>query len=240
MTIGSRARFHTTRWSLVRAAGAGAAPGSRAALEELCRLYWYPLYAYVRRAGHAPEDARDLVQGFFARFLDGSPLEGLDEDSRFRAYLLGALRHHLADERERARTLKRGGAETLVSIELARAEERYAREPADPATPERLFERKWALAVLERALARLAQEEEACGRAERFGCLRPFLVASESGDPLGAAAETLGLSTGAARVAVHRLRRRYREFLLAEVARLVERPQDVEDELRALFGALEA
>jgi RNA polymerase sigma-70 factor (ECF subfamily) len=233
------ARFRTTRWSLVRAAGGGAAPGSREALEELCRTYWYPLYAYARRAGHGAEDAQDLVQGFFARFLARNYLAGLDESARFRSYLLGALRNHRANEGERARALKRGGGEAPLSIDLCDAEQRYAREPADPATPERLYARKWALTVLERVLERLRLEQEELGRAALFERLRPFLVASETGESLAGVARELGLGDSAARVAVHRLRTRYRELLLQEVAHTVDRPQDVEDELRELFAALE-
>jgi len=138
----SPAHFRTTRWSLVRAAGGGVAEGSRAALAELCALYWYPLYAFVRRAGHGADDARDLVQGFFARFLAKDYLGELErEGGRFRSYLLGALRHHLANEREHESALKRGGGRAAASFELENAEERYKLEPADPRTPERLFER---------------------------------------------------------------------------------------------------
>ncbi len=237
----SDARFLTTRWSLVCAAGRRDAPGGREALEELCRSYWYPLYAFVRRRGDGPEDARDLVQGFFARFLARNYLAGLDQESgRFRSYLLAALQNHLTNERERARARKRGGGVAPVPSELEGAEGRYAREPADPLTPERLFARKWARTVLERVLARLAREQEEKGRGQVFARLQPFLVESETGETLASAARELGLTAGAARVAVHRLRGRYRELLLTEVAQTVDRPQDVEDELRELFEALEA
>ncbi len=232
----SRARFHTTRWSLVRAAGAGG--GSREALEELCRVYWYPLYAFVRRAGHAPEDARDLVQGFFARFLARNYLAVVEESARFRSYLLGALRHHLTNERQRSRAQKRGGGRQVLSLELERAEDRYRREPVDPVTPESLYARKWALTVLERVLQSLELEQRERGRGAVFEGLRPFLVADDTGETLSVAARALGLTENAARVAVHRLRGRYRELLLAEVARTVDRPQDVEDELRELLEAL--
>jgi RNA polymerase sigma-70 factor (ECF subfamily) len=231
------ARFLTTRWSLVRAAG-GTDPSARVALEELCTLYWYPLYAYARRAGHGADDARDLVQGFFARLLAKNALSELaEEGGHFRSYLLAALRHHLAHERERAQTLKRGGASAFVALEFDGAEARYALEPADPRSPERLFERKWALTVLERALARLAAEQLEKGRGEVFERLRPFLV-DDADEPLAAVAAELALSANAARVAVHRLRRRYRELLLAEVAETVDGPAEVEDELRRLFAAV--
>jgi RNA polymerase sigma-70 factor (ECF subfamily) len=237
---GSRARFLTTRWSLVRGAGRGSGAEARAALEELCRIYWYPLYAYVRRGGSTNEDARDLVQGFFAGFLERGSLAAIGaEGGRFRSYLLGALRHHVANERERSRALKRGGGATTLSFELDGAGERYGREPADPLTPEKLFARKWALTVLERGLERLAAEQSERGHGAVFARLRPFL-AGDAQEPLAAAARELGLSENATSVAVHRLRVRYRELLLAEVAQTVDRPQDVEDELRELFESLGA
>ncbi len=226
----------------MRAAGRRDSPGSREALEELCRTYWYPLYAYVRRRGSGPEDSHDLVQGFFARFLARDYLAGLDQETgRFRSYLLVALRNHVASERERERALKRGGGAGPIPfelVELAGAEERYAREPADPSTPETLYARKWALTVLERVLERLQAEQEERGRARIFARLRPFLAAGDASEPLAEAARELGLTDNAARVAVHRLRARYRELLLQEVAQTVDRPQDIEDELRQLFEAL--
>ncbi len=237
----SRARFLTTRWSLVRGAGRGSSPESREALEELCRIYWYPLYAYVRRDGAAVEDARDLVQGFFSRFLAKNYFAGLDEEGGlFRSYLLGALKHYLANERERARALKRGGGREPLPLELEDAEERYACEPADPQTPEKLFLRKWALALLARVLERLRAEQEERGRGAFFACLKGFLAVEDSAAKLGEAARSLGMSDNAARVAIHRLRSRYRELLLQEVAQTVDRPQDVEGEIAALFAALEA
>ena len=173
---GSGARFLTTRWSLVRGAR-GSSADARAALEELCRIYWYPLYAYVRRGGTAAEDARDLVQGFFAGFLARDSIAGLSEEGgRFRSYLLGALRHHVANERERSRALKRGGGEAPLPLELDGAEERYAREPADPETPETLYARKWALTVLERVLERLRSEQEERGRGADGRRRRIFIV----------------------------------------------------------------
>jgi RNA polymerase sigma-70 factor (ECF subfamily) len=235
----SRAQFLTTRWSVVRAAGRGASPDARRALEELCRSYWYPLYAYVRRRGHAPDDARDLVQGFFASFLEHRSLDGLGrEGGRFRSYLLGALAHFLSNEHERSRAEKRGGGAVPVPIELGLAESRYAREPVDPLTPERLFARKWALELLERVLASLKEEESARGRGPTCAAFLPFLALHEEGQRLGEAARALGLRDNAARVALHRLRARYRELLVREVAETVERSEDVPDEIRGLFEAL--
>ena len=239
-TGADRARFPSTRWSLVRRAGT---PDGAEAREELCRGTWYPLYAYLRRSGHGPEEAHDLVQGFFARFLERNDLAGLDGSGRFRSYLLAALRHHVVNECERSRTLKRGGGAPLsldLVVDRTDAEERYAREPADGSTPETLYARKWALAVLERVLARLRQEQLDAGRGEALARLQPFLVADEGGETLSQAAAELGLSPGTARVAIHRLRKRYRELLLAEVCQTVDRPQDVEAELRELFEALGA
>ncbi len=237
----SRARFLTTRWSLVRGAGRGSSAESRAALEELCRIYWYPLYAYVRRDGASVEDARDFVQGFFSRFLAKNYFAGLEEEGgRFRGYLLGALKHYLANERERARALKRGGGREPLSLELEDAEERYAREPADPLTPEKLFLRKWALALLARVLERLRVEQEERGRGAVFARLKSFLASEGSSERLGEAALALEMTENAARVAIHRLRSRYRELLLQEVAQTVDRPQEVEDELAELFAALGA
>jgi|SRR5262245_36069878 len=239
-SAGSGARFLSTRWSLVRRAGSADRASAREALEELCRGYWYPLYAYLRRGGHDAEETRDLVQGFFARFLARNDIAGVDSCGPFRSYLLVALRNHVVNERERARALKRGGGAEPVPLELEDAEQRYAREPADPTTPEKLYERKWALGVLERVLQRLREEQVEKGREAVFAGLQPFLVADEAGATLAAAAGELGLSPGAARVAVHRLRSRYRELLLAEVCQGVDRPQDVESELRELFEALES
>ena len=234
----TRARFRTTRWSLVRAAGGESGADAAMALEELCRSYWYPLYAYARRAGHPPEDARDLVQGFFTCLLARNDLADLaPEGGRFRSYLLGGLRHHIANERERAGALKRGGGVARLGLELESAEGRYACEPADKRSPESLFERKWALTTLERALARLEAEQVEKGRAQAVRRQRPILVVG-GGDSNAAVASELGLSANAARVAVHRLRARYRELLLQEVAHTLDSEEDVEDELRRLREAV--
>jgi RNA polymerase sigma-70 factor (ECF subfamily) len=222
----------------VRAAGTRD-PAARLALEELCGRYWYPLYAYLRRGGHAPEAASDLVQGFFASVIERDELGELaEEGGRFRSWLVGALRHFVAHEREHAAAWKRGGRARVVSLDAGEAEQRYAREPADPRSPETFFERKWTLALLERALAELAAEQAAKGRAGVLAKLRPFLVAGEEGASLAATAAELALSPEAARVAVHRLRRRLRELVLAEISEPVARPSEVEDELARLFRAV--
>ena len=241
--------FHTTRWSTIRAAGAGDSPEARAAREQLCRTYWYPLYAYLRRRGESADDAADQVQGFFAGFLARGDLARVEEaGGRFRSYLLVALRHHASHERERIGALKRGGGVRHVPLEPAGggalfdahdAEARYAREPATHETPERLYERRFATALLATALARLREEERERGRDDLFARLEPFLQGDPPEGGYAALAEELGQTPGALKVAAHRLRQRWRRRLVEEVAALVERPQDVEEELRALFLALE-
>ncbi len=234
-------RFRTTQWGVVRAAGSRDVPEARDALEELCASYWYPLYAFVRRQGHRSEDARDLTQGFFARFLAGDPLVGLDPDQgRFRAYLVAAMRHFLSNEREREQALKRGGGRPLLPLELDDAERRYSVEPAArTASPEREFERAWALTLLGRVLEHLRAEQAERGREAIFERLAGFLDGSGAdGDTCAAAAAELGLSGVAVRVALHRLRARFGELLREEVGRTVGRPDEVEDELRCLVEAL--
>ena len=183
-------RFRTTRWTVIRTAARAPSTEAEAALEELCTAYWYPLYAFVRRQGHGVDDARDLTQGFFASFIAGDYLEGLDpERGRFRSYLLGALRHFMANERERGRAQKRGGDRRAIALELDEAERRYAVEPVDEASPERLFERRWALTLLERTLERLRAEQERRGRGPVFERLARFLDGGEG--PGGCAAAVL-------------------------------------------------
>jgi RNA polymerase sigma factor (sigma-70 family) len=229
--------FVTTRWTLVVAAGRGPSADAARALEELCRVYWYPLYAYARRHGRAPADAEDLTQGFFARFLARNYLEGLDADhGRFRAFLLAAFKHFLANEADKAARLKRGGDAVMIPLDAADAEARYAAEPADTLSPDKLYDRAWARALLERVLARLRGDLAADGRTAQFDALVPFLTAGEEGE-YAAAAAALGASEGAVRVAVHRLRRRYRELLREEVAQTLTRPELAEDEIRSLFLA---
>jgi RNA polymerase sigma-70 factor (ECF subfamily) len=230
--------FVTTRWTLVLTAGRPNSPEAGQALEELCRTYWYALYAFVRRQGRSKEDAEDLVQGFFRRFLDKNYLVGLSrEKGKFRAFLLASLKHYLANEWDRARTQKRGGRVQLLSLDWQDAETRYQIEPADDVTPDRLFDRAWAVTVLERVLARLRKESLAEGSAEVFDKLKAFVSIGRSAIPYREAAQNLGISEAAARVAVHRLRRRYRELLREEVAQTLSHPDQVEEEMRALLGA---
>ncbi len=232
----SRANFHTTRWSVVAAAGAQ----SRDALATLCATYWYPLYAYARRAGRSADDARDLTQGFFTRLLEKHDLGRADrERGRFRTYLLAAFQYFMANERDRERALKRGGAAALISIDALQAETRYNREPADPHSPQLVFEREWALALLERTLGRLAEEQAHAGKTEAFEVLRGHLTAGGDAASSAEIAARAGLTENAARVALHRLRKRYGELLRSEVAETLPDGREVEDEIRDLFAALQ-
>lgn len=234
----SPSQFATTHWSLVLAARDRAEPGADDALASLCGLYWYPLYAYVRRRGHGADEAHDLTQEFFARLLEKDFLAGVDRGKgKFRAFLLAACNHFLANERDRVRAKKRGGGRAIRSLSAADAEGRYNAEPADAQTPEKLFERRWALALLQQVMARLRDEFEAKGKGRLFDQLRGFLV-GEKGAGYRQAANELRLSEGAVKVAVHRLRQRYRELLHEEIARTVGGPDEVEEEIRALFAAL--
>lgn len=230
--------FATTRWTVVLAAGQRHTAQANVALEELCRIYWFPLYAYVRRRGHTREDAEDLVQEFFARFLAKNYLAGLaSERGRFRAFLLAALKHFLANEWDRAQTQKRGGGAAHLSLDWQTADTKFQVAAAAEPSPDQAFDREWALALLERVITRLSDECAAEGKAESFARLKPFLTAARSAMPYAQVAAELGLAEGAVRVAVHRLRRRYRELLRDEIAQTLSDPAQVEEELRALFGA---
>jgi RNA polymerase sigma factor (sigma-70 family) len=233
-----RQQFDTTHWSVVLAAR-GESAEAQVALENLCRVYWYPLYAFVRRQGHSPEDAEDLIQGFFARLLQRKDLESVQrERGRFRSYLLVSLKHFTLNEQLRARAEKRGGGQPLISLDEVEAEKRFAQEPVDNSTPEKIFERRWALALLDKVLERLRQEHEATGRLGLFEALRWFLSdepAEQSQAQIGA---QLGLSTGAVKQAVRRLRQRYRELLHEEVAHTVATAADIDDEVRHLVAVL--
>jgi RNA polymerase sigma-70 factor (ECF subfamily) len=231
-----RGRFPTTSWSLIASAGRASAPDAREALARLCEAYWYPLYAFVRRRGHGAEEALDLTQGFFARIIEKQDLADADRArGRFRSWLLGALKHFLANAHDRATAQKRGGGAPLVSIDGADAEERWRLEPSHDATPERIFERRWALALLERTLVALRDECARKGKGPLFEALKGSLVAD--GGPAGPAAE-LDLTPNALKVAAHRLRRRYRDLLRAQIAETVATPEDVDGEIRDLFAAL--
>ncbi|MCW5550579.1 MAG: RNA polymerase sigma factor [Verrucomicrobiae bacterium] len=231
--------FVTTRWTVVLSAGRKSSPQSDRALGELCQTYWYPLYAYVRHRGHSREDAEDLTQAFFARFLEKNYLEGLSaERGKFRAFLLASLKHFLANEWDRSQARKRGGGALHLSLDWQSADERYHLDPPDPTSPDRLYDRDWALALLERVIARLQKECAAAGKAELFERTKDFLTVGEAAIPYAQAAERLNLNEGAVRVAVHRLRKRYRELLRDEIAQTLSDPAQVKEELRSLQAAL--
>jgi RNA polymerase sigma-70 factor (ECF subfamily) len=231
--------FATTRWSLIAAARDPDAPEARQALAELCGLYWYPLYAYIRRRGHDHAGAEDLTQGFFAHLLERHDWAAADPArGRFRSFLLAACQHFLANEHDRATAQKRGSGRQPLSLDFADADGRYAREPAHDQTPERLFERRWALTLLEQVLAGLREEYESSGKGRLFEALKGSLGGPEV--PYAAVAADLGLSEGAVKVAAHRLRQRYRDRLRAAIAETVAGEEQVDEELRDLFAALGA
>lgn len=231
-------RFEVTRWSVVIAAADGESTQARAALESLCATYWYPLYAFVRREGHSGEDAQDLTQGFFARLLEKKDLAAVDRTKgKFRSFLLASMKHYLANEWDRSQAQKRGGGIAFISIDDAEAERRYESEPAEQITAEQLFDRRWALTLLDRVLAQLGSEMVAAGKAAQFEELKHGLT-GERGAAYGEIARRLGTTEGAIKVAIHRLRDRYRTLLREEIAQTVGSGADVEEELRQLFSAL--
>ena len=235
--------FLTTRWSMVLRAGSSEAPGKRSeeareALERLAESYWIPLFAYVRRRGYGEDDARDLTQAFFARLLERRDVgKASPERGRFRSFLLPSLKNFLINDKERERTLKRGGGATPLSFDAREADGLLGPDPIDEESPERIFERTWARSVLERALQRLRADYDERGKLELFEALSPQLAGFDA-TPYAELAERLGYTEGAIKVAVHRLRSRYRKHLRQEVADTVADPSDIEDELRGLFEAL--
>jgi RNA polymerase sigma-70 factor (ECF subfamily) len=236
---GSDRRFATTRWSIVVAAGQRGTAESETALATLCESYWYPVYAFLRRRGLKPADAQDFTQGFFALLLEKDYVRAADRElGRFRTFLLTAVSRYLSKERERRRAKKRGGGQAVLSLDFDAGEVRYQLEPADEWTPERLYERRWALTVLDRVLEKLGQDYARDGRAELFSRLKIFLTGACHLPSYADLAAELALSEGAVKVAVHRLRRRYRELLKEEIAGTVAAPDDVADELNCLLAAL--
>lgn len=224
---------------MVVAAGRSDTTRARDALGKLCQTYWLPLYAYVRRVGHSPEDAQDLTQEFFARLLERNTFAQADpERGRFRSFLLASLKNFLASEWEKARAQKRGGGAQMISLQLDTAETRCARLAAPGDTPDRAFDRQWALALLDAVLGRLRQEYTDAGREHLFVGLKDTLSGGRSEIPYRDLGAQLGMSEGAVKVAAHRLRQRYRELLREEIANTVSGPEQVEEELRQLFAAL--
>jgi RNA polymerase sigma factor (sigma-70 family) len=231
--------FATTHWSLVAAAQEPDTPAAREALADLCRAYWFPVYAYVRRRGHDRHKAEDLTQAFFARLLEKNDLAAADKTrGRFRTFLLTACQHFLANQHDYARAKKRGGGKVPLSLDFAAAEGRYANEPADPETAERAFERRWALELLDAALAELRAEYVESGRGKLFDTLKGCLAAGGADAAYADLAAELGMTEGAVKVAVHRLRQQYRDRLRSAIARTVADEADVDDEVRDLFAAL--
>ncbi len=234
-----RGRFATTSWTVIAAAQEPDSAAAREALAALCETYWYPIYAFVRRQGHSATDAEDLTQAFFTRLLEKDFLAAVDRGKgRFRSFLLAACRHFLANERDRALAWKRGGRCRTVQLDPAAAEARYSGEASSAAAPDRLFDRRWALALLDRVLDRLRADWAARGKTTAFEQLRVCLLGEPDAVPYARLANVTGMSVGAARVAVHRLRQQFRELLRAEIGRTVDGPEQVEEEIRDLFAAL--
>lgn len=221
--------FATTRWTMVMTAG----ESGGAALGDLCKAYWFPVYAYARRRGHSKEDAEDLTQGFFSSLLVRGDIAGLRRESgKFRAFLLAAMKHYLANEHDKSQRLKRGGGALHLSLDWQQADLRFRLADENSLPPDAAYDREWATALLERVLATMASEAD-----HRFPHLKPYLSLDREQIPYSAAASALGIEEGAVRVAVHRLRKRYRQLLRQEVARTLAEPELVDDELRSLMEA---
>lgn len=220
-------------------AGKGDSPVALASLEDLCRTYWYPLYAYIRYQGHPPEEAEDLTQGFFARLIEKDYLRLADPSrGKFRSFLLSSLKHFLTNEWMRSMRQKRGSGYTLISWDRQNAEQRYGLEPVDELTPEKVFEKKWAIALLEHVLARLKQEQVELGRERLFEEVEGWLWGDRGAIGYTELAGQLGITEAALKAAVHRLRLRYRELLREEIGRTVATPLEIQEELEALISAL--
>lgn len=221
------------------AAGKSDSAQAADALEQLCRMYWYPVYAFVRRQGHESHDAEDLTQEFFARFLAKEYFGRADPMlGRFRSFLLACVKKFLSEQRRQARRLKRGGRQTIISWDSQTAEERYRSEPADPVTPEKVYDRRWALTLLETVLARLAHEQLAIGKERVFTQLKDYLWGETRQTGYAEMAARLGMTEGAVKVTVHRLRRRLRDLLRQEVAHTVATGEEIDEELRHLIGVI--
>lgn len=231
--------FQTTHWSAVLAAGKAETPQSAVALEALCRAYWYPLYAYVRRQGHSAHDAQDLTQDFFSRLLQRNYLQLADQErGRFRSFLLKSLQNFLVNEWVRGQALKRGGGNPLLSLDEGAAERLYQQESMSRTSAETLFDKRWAMTLLERALRRLEGDYAAAGKGELFQQLQSLLLSEGSAECYRSLGSRVGLSEGAVKVAVHRLRHRFKEAVRSEVAQTVANSGDVDEELRCLMTAM--
>ena len=235
------ASFHTTRWTIVMKAAHSQAQGGEFALEELCRLYWYPLYFFARRRGYSPEDAKDLTQGFFLHVVEHRAFTGVDRlKGKFRSFLLASFQNHLSDQVDRARRLKRGGDKEFVYLDAEEAEERYRLEPVEFLTAEKIFDARWAMTVLGEALKQLRQEYVSGGKTSTFEALKAFLDPNNSLTPpsYDEVANQLQVTTGGVKTLIHRLRRRYTALLREEVGRTVSDPAEVDEEIHALCEAL--
>jgi len=231
--------FVTTRWTVVLTAGGIDTTQSRQALEHLCRTYWYPLYAYVRRRGYSAHDAQDLTQAFFARLLAQQSLAKADPDrGRFRCFMLTAMNHFLASEWQRGMAQKRGGGWAVLSLEWAAAEQRFDLEPAIHSSPDKIFEKQWAMTLLEAVLNRLELEFQNAGKAAWFATLKPTLLGLRESQPYATLATQLGMNENAVNVAVHRLRKRYRELIRDEIANTLDSPEEIEAEMGHLLRVL--
>ena len=242
-SVGDPARFRTTRWSAILVAAESRVPGSQEALSELCQAYWYPLYAFARRRGHEPPDAQDLTQGFFLHLLERQALKQVHPlKGKFRSFLLASFQNFLLDEASRARCLKRGGNREFVFLDAEDAENRYRFEPADHLTAEKIFDARWALTLLDRAVERLREEYASRGETARFEVLKVFVGvdAGKGAPPYEEIARSLGASPGSAKTLIHRFRKQYAAILRREVGRTVSDPADIEQEIHAICNALVA
>jgi RNA polymerase sigma-70 factor (ECF subfamily) len=235
------ASFQTTHWSLVLAAGKLTSPESAKALAELCQAYWGAVYVFVRRQIADVHEAQDLTQAFFTQLLEKNIVAVAQPSrGRFRSFLLTSVRNFLLNESDKQKSLKRGGGQKVLALDFQQADSKHSLEPADALTPERLFERQWVLALLDQVMARLRAEHVKAGKEQIFDRLKGSLSGADTGKPLSQIAGELGISVNAAKVAAHRLRKRYRELLRAEVAQTLADPLEIDDEIRQLFAALRA
>ena len=231
--------FVTTRWSLVLSAGKADTSRAHMALSKLCQTYWFPLYAHARRRGYNPHDAEDLTQAFFAQLLERRAIASADpQRGRFRSFLLSAMNNFLASEWHKARAQKRGAGQQLLSLDMSAAEQRFDLEPADDSTPDQAFDKQLALALLDEVLEKLEAEYAGDGKSDLFAALRPTLAGARESQPYAELCIRLGRSEGAVKVAVHRLRKRYRDLVRGEIANIVASPGEIDSEMRRLFAAL--
>jgi DNA-directed RNA polymerase specialized sigma24 family protein len=231
--------FATTHWSVVVQAGAGHSTEGAAALEKLCRTYWFPLFAFVRRLGHEEADAKDLTQEFFARLLERQDFQNVNaRKGKFRTFLLVSLQNFLSNQRDHARAAKRGGGKIIISLDALPLKQVHAWEPSTTQSPAQLFDQRWAMSLLAETVRQLEEEMTEAGRSEQFAALKTFLTNEPGEGEYLAVAHQLGTSSQSIAVAVHRMRQRYRELVRTEVAHTVSSPLEVEEEMRHLYAAL--